>query len=127
MDTGSFIVYIKTDDIYKDIAEDVGTRFDTYELDKLWVWIMNSKYKLRNYESNRPFPKGKNKIVIGLMKDGLVRKIMIKFVGLRAKTYSYVINDGSKDKKQKVHKKRILKFENYKNCLQATQLENKIK
>ena len=35
MDTDSFIVYIKTDDIYKDIAEDVETRFDTsnYELD----------------------------------------------------------------------------------------------
>ena len=30
MDTNSFIVYIKTDDIYKDIAEDVETRFDTY-------------------------------------------------------------------------------------------------
>ena len=37
MDTGSFIVYIKTDDIYKDIAKDVETRFDTwvYELEKL--------------------------------------------------------------------------------------------
>ena len=36
MDTGSVIVYIKTDDIYKDIAEDVETRFDTsnYELDR---------------------------------------------------------------------------------------------
>ena len=36
MDTDSFIVYTKTDDIYKDIAEDVGIRFDTsnYELDK---------------------------------------------------------------------------------------------
>ena len=35
MDTDSFIVYIKTDDIYKDIAEDVETRFYTsnYELD----------------------------------------------------------------------------------------------
>ena len=34
--TDSFIVYIKTDDIYKDIAEDVETRFDTsnYELDR---------------------------------------------------------------------------------------------
>ena len=40
------------------------------------------------------------------MKDELVRKIMIKFVELRAKTYSYVINDGSKDKKLKVHKKK---------------------
>ena len=36
INTGSFIVYIKTDDIYKDIAEDVETRFDTsnYELDR---------------------------------------------------------------------------------------------
>ena len=35
MDTDSFIVYIKADDVYKDIAEDVETRFDTsnYELD----------------------------------------------------------------------------------------------
>ena len=35
MDTDSFRVCIKTDDIYKDIAEDVETRFDTsnYELD----------------------------------------------------------------------------------------------
>ena len=37
MDTDSFTVYIKTYDIYKDIAEDIETKFDTsnYELDKL--------------------------------------------------------------------------------------------
>ena len=29
MDIGSFIVHIKTDDIYKDIAEDVEAIFDT--------------------------------------------------------------------------------------------------
>ena len=29
MDTGSFIVYIKPGDVYKDVAEDVETRFDT--------------------------------------------------------------------------------------------------
>ena len=29
MDTGSFIVHVKTDDIYKDIAEDVEKRYDT--------------------------------------------------------------------------------------------------
>ena len=36
MDTDSFIVYIKTDYIYKDILEDMETRFDTliYELDR---------------------------------------------------------------------------------------------
>ena len=48
MDTHSFIVYIKTDDIYKEIAEDVETKFDT-----------------SNYELDRPLPKGKNKKVIG--------------------------------------------------------------
>ena len=29
MHTDSFIVHVKTEDIYKDIAEDVETRFDT--------------------------------------------------------------------------------------------------
>ena len=114
MDTDSFIVYIKTDDIYRDIVEDIETRFDT-----------------SNYELDRPLPKGKNKKVIGLMKDELGGKIMTKFVGLRAKTYSYLIDDGSEDKKAKGTKKcvikRKLKFENYKNCLEATQLDNKIK
>ena len=36
MDTASFIVHVKTDDIYKDIAEDVEPRFGTsnFELDR---------------------------------------------------------------------------------------------
>ena len=36
MDTDSSIVYIKTNDIFRDIAEDIETRFDTahYELDR---------------------------------------------------------------------------------------------
>ena len=112
-DTDRFSVYIKTDDIHKDIAEDVETRFDT-----------------SNYELDRSLPKGKNKKVIGIMKDELDGKIMTKFVGLRAKTYSYLIGDGSEDKKAKGTKmcviKRKLKFENYKICLEVTQLKNKI-
>ena len=63
-----FIVYIKTDDIYEDITEDVETRFDT------------SNYELECNSTERPIPKGKNKKVIGLMKDELGRKIMTKFV-----------------------------------------------
>ena len=63
MNTDSFIIYIKTDDIYKDIAEDVETRFDT-----------------SNYELDRPLPKRKKKKVIGSMKDKLGGKIMIRFV-----------------------------------------------
>ena len=55
---------------------------------------------------------------------------MTKFVALRAKTYSYLIGDGREDNKSKRHKKlchkKNLKFENYKSCLEATKLENKI-
>ena len=76
------------------------------------------------------YQKEKNKKVIGLMKDELGGKIMTKFAGLRAKTYSYLIDDSSENKKGKDTKKcvikRKLKFENYKSCLEATQLENKI-
>ena len=56
---------------------------------------------------------------------------MTKFVGLRATTYSYLVDDRSKDKKGKGTKKcvikRKLKFENYKNYLEVTQRENKKK
>ena len=57
MDLGSFIAYIKINGIYKDIAEDVETRFDT-----------------SNYDLNRSLPKGKNKNVIDVMKDELGEK-----------------------------------------------------
>ena len=44
-DTDSFIVYKKTDDLYKDIAEDTETRFDTsnYRLDRLLLKGKKSK------------------------------------------------------------------------------------
>ena len=89
MDTDSFIAYIKTEDIYKDIAEDVEKRFDT------------SNYKWECNSINRSLPKGKNKKVIGLMKDGLGGKIMTKRVGLGAKTYICLIDNNSEDKKAK--------------------------
>ena len=87
IDTGSFIIYIITNDIYKDIAKYVETRFDT-----------------SNHEIDGPLPKGKNKKVIGLMKEESGGEIIPKFVGLRAKTYSYFIDDGSEIKKEKASK-----------------------
>ena len=55
---------------------------------------------------------------------------MTKFVGPRAKTCSNLKGDGSEDKNVKRTKmcviKRKLKFETYKNCLEATQLQNKL-
>ena len=104
MDTDSFIMHIKTEDFYKDIANDVEKRLDTSD-----------------YEVNRPLSTGKNKKVIGLMKDKLGGKIMTEFVALRPKTYSYLMDDGGSDKKAKGTKKcvtkRRLKFNDYKDCL----------
>ena len=104
MDTDSFIMHIKTEDFYKDVADDFEKRFDT-----------------SNYEVDRPLPTGKNKKVIGLMKDELGGKIMTEFVALRPKTYSYLTDDFEEDKKAKGTKKcvikRRLKFSDYKDCL----------
>ena len=66
-------------------------------------------------------PTGKNKKVIGLMKDELGGKIMTEFVALRPKSYSYLTDDFKEDKKAKWTKKcvikRRLKFNDYKYCL----------
>ena len=65
-----------------------------------------------NYEFNRPLPTGKNKKVIGLMKDELGGKIMIEFAALRPKTYSNLMDDGKNDKKAKGTKKCNTKYLN---------------
>ena len=74
--------------------------------------------------------KEKIRKIIGLMKDELARKIMTKLFGLRAKSYSYLIVDGSEDKKAKSTKnciiKRKLKFEKIMKIVQK-QLNLKIK
>ena len=61
----------------------------------------------------------KNKNVIGLMKDELGGKIMTVFVALRPKTYYYLMDDGSSDKKatKKGTNRIVIKFNDYKDCL----------
>ena len=60
---GHFIVYIDTDDIYKNFTEDVETRFDTSD-----------------YELDRPFPNEKNRHGIRFMKEVLESKIKICWI-----------------------------------------------
>ena len=70
MDTDSFIIHIKTEDFYKDIANDVEKWFDTSNYDE---------------NDNRPLPIGMNKKVIDLFKDELGGKVMKELLALRAK------------------------------------------
>ena len=86
MDTDSFVYHIKTDDFYADIADDVEERFDTSGCDK---------------EDARPLPIGKNRKVIGLMKDELSGENMTEFVALRPKLYSCRNIDDKEAKKCK--------------------------
>ena len=66
MDTDIFLIYIETGDIHVDISKDVETKHDT-----------------SNYELDRSSPKGKDKKVIGLMKDELGGKIITEFSPFR--------------------------------------------
>ena len=105
-DTDSFIIYIKTEDFFEDISNDVEKWFDT------------SNY---NKKDKIPLLIGKNKKVPGLFKDKLGGKIITEFVALRAKAYSYLDDGGNEHKKFKGTKKCVIKqklmFQNFKDCL----------
>ena len=102
MDIDSYVLYIKTDDFYKNISNDVDKWFDTSNFSK---------------NDNRPLEIGKNKKVLGKFKDELRGKIMVEFCALRAKAYAYQLGDDTENKKAKGTKKCIVKreitFNNY--------------
>ena len=119
-DTDSLMYEIETEDFYKDIGGEVRAKFDT-----------------SNYSSKPPsgIETGVNKKVIGMFKDEAGGEIIAKFVGFRAKNYSYVYDyliglrsflflfgkDDSEQKKCKGIMKCVTKnnisFEDYKDCL----------
>ena len=105
-DTDSFLFEIQTKDFYNDIAEDVKDRFDTSD-----------------YPEGHPsgIPTGINKKVLGMFKDEAAGKTIKEFVGLRAKLYSYKMDEGKENKRCKGIKKAVVKksitHEDYKTCL----------
>ena len=112
-DTDSLVIYVETEDFYKDIAGDVEKWFDT------------SNY---NKNDERLLPIGINKKVIGMFKDELGGK-MTELIALAAKAYTYlidcydddydknnIINKNAKGTKKYVIKHRF-KFDDYKDCL----------
>ena len=107
-DTDSLMYEIETEDFFKDISKDVKDRFDTSD-----------------YPENHPsgIPTGENKKVLGMFKDEAGGKIIKGFVGLRAKLYSYKMDEGEESKKCKGVKKQVvvtsITHEDYKTCLRT--------
>ena len=105
-DTDSLAYEIETEDFYRDISSDVKEKFDT-----------------SNYPKDHPsgILTGVNKKVIGMFKDEAAGKQIAEFVGLRAKLYSYRVEDSYEEKKCKGVKKAVIKktitFNDYKDCL----------
>ena len=107
-DTDSLMYEIETEDFFKDISGDVKNRFDTSD-----------------YPENHPsgIPTGINKKVLGMFKDEAAGKIIKEFVGLRAKLYSFKMEEGGESKKCKGVKKQVVEssisHEDYKTCLRT--------
>jgi len=97
---------IHTEDFYKDITDDIDARFDTSE-----------------YPNDHPsgIKTGVNKKVLGMFKDEAAGKQIEKFVGLKAKSYSYKMFDGNEHEKCKGILKNVIEtkkaHEDYKQCL----------
>ena len=97
MDTDSIIIYIITEDLYKDISDDVKIWFHTSNYDENDKW---------------PLPIGKRRGVYGFFKDELTGNIMKEFIAktaFRAKTYPYLTDDDDEKKKVRETKKCVIK------------------
>ncbi|KAK3735146.1 hypothetical protein QZH41_001891 [Actinostola sp. cb2023] len=107
-DTDSLMYEVESQDFYKDIKDDIDSRFDTSA-----------------YPKDHPINKWANKKVIGMMKDETAAEGEItEFVGLRSKLYAYKI-DEKEEKKCDVKKLPTKEVDKYFNRYQ-TVLGNKI-
>lgn len=107
-DTDSLCYEIKTEDLYTDMMH-IKDQLDTSEYDKNHIL----------YDT-------KNKKVVGKFKDEAMGEIIEEFVGIKAKCYSYKIND-EEHKKLKGIKRTVVKnsisHEDYKRCIFSTEIE----
>ena len=110
-DTDSLVLFVETDDFFKDISGDVAEWFDTNEFAEDHPAVLEGL----------PIVK-KNKKKIGLMKDECGGKILTEWVGLRPKLYSFLTEEGEKQKAKgltKAMKNKSLRHENFLKCLRT--------
>ena len=116
-DTDSLVLKIETDDFFKDISGDVAEWFDTNEFAKDHPAVLEGL----------PIVK-ENKKKIGLMKDECNGKILTEWVGLRPKLYSFLTENGEKQKAKgltKSMKNKSLRHENFLKCLKTGESQSR--
>ena len=110
-DTDSLVLWIETEDFFADISGDVAEWFDTNDFPKDHPAVVGGL----------PIVKA-NKKKIGLMKDECGGKIVTEWVALRPKLYSFLMEDGEKQKAKglkKSMKNKSLRHENFLKCLRT--------
>ena len=110
-DTDSLVLKIETDDFFADISGDVAEWFDTNDYAKNHPAVLEGL----------PIVK-ENKKKIGLMKDECGGKIVTEWVALRPKLYSFLTENGEKQKAKglkKSMKNKSLRHENFLKCLRT--------
>ena len=106
-DTDSFIIQIKTDDVYDDLNE------------------LKEYMDFSDYPENHKCFNNENKKKLGCFKDETNSKIIEEFIGLRAKMYVFRLSDEVVKKAKGVPKKSLsnVLFDNYKNTLYDEEFE----
>ena len=89
-DTDSLMYEIKTEDVYKDFSND------------------KEMFDFNNYSTKSKYYDNSNKLVVGNKKDKTVGVAIEKFVGLKPKIYSYLVNDNSEHKNVKGVNKNVV-------------------
>ena len=116
-DTDSLVLKIETEDFFKDISGDVAEWFDTNEFAKNHPAVLEGL----------PIVK-ENKKKIGLMKDECGGKILTEWVALRPKLYSFLTENGEKQKAKgltKSMKNKSLRHENFLKCLRTGESQSR--
>ena len=90
-DTDSLMYKIKTEDVYEDFSND------------------KEMFDFSNYSTKSKYYDNSNKLVVGKIKDETTGVAIEEFVGLKPKMYSYLVNDNSEHKKQKVWLEMLLR------------------
>ena len=83
-DTGSLMDDIKTEDVYDDFS------------------CNKEMFDFSNYSTKSKYYDNSNKLVVGKMKVEIRGVVIEEFVGLKSKMYSFLVDDNSEYKKQKL-------------------------